>query len=143
MSLYSAAVILHLLAAMLWLGHMFVWSLIAGPALKRVAPPATAELLRERSLHLGALGWPALAVLIPTGLYLLHIRGVGLGDVLRLDVPDAAGGSALLVKLLLVVWMVAYQAVWGHRRATVAIYANMAAALLVLLMSVVITRGWS
>ena len=72
MTLYGLCVTLHLLAMSLWLGHMFVWSLFAGPALKALDPPATAEMLRERSVYLGALGWPALTVLVPTGLYMLR-----------------------------------------------------------------------
>ena len=63
--LRACASSLHLLAMSLWLGHMFVWSLFAGPALKRIEPPATAEMLRDRSVYLGAFGWPALAVLVP------------------------------------------------------------------------------
>ena len=79
---------LHLLALTLWLGHMFVWSLIIGPALKRVEPAETAELLRESSLFRGGLGWPALAILVPTGLYLLelsrnHARGHSLRRRIR------------------------------------------------------------
>ena len=52
------------------------------PALKRVEPAATADFLRERSLYLGGLGWPALIVLIPTGIYMLAARGITLADVL-------------------------------------------------------------
>ena len=62
--LYLVCISLHLLAASLWLGHMFVWSLFAMPALKRVEPAATADFLRKRSVYLGGLGWPALIVLI-------------------------------------------------------------------------------
>ena len=47
------------------------------------SPPETAELLRERSLYLGGLGWPALAVLAITGLYLLGQRGIGPGDLVE------------------------------------------------------------
>ncbi len=82
MTLYSTCLALHLLAMALWLGHMFVWSLIVGPALKRIEPAATAEQLRDASLFRGGLGWPALIVLIPTGLYLLSYRGIELADLL-------------------------------------------------------------
>ena len=33
MTLYRICISLHILALCLWLGHMFVWSLIIGPAL--------------------------------------------------------------------------------------------------------------
>ena len=143
MTLYRLCITLHLLAMSLWLGHMFVWSLCAGPALKVLQPPATAEMLRERSVYLGALGWPALAVLIPTGLYMLHWRGIGLGDLVSLSFLDMPGGGAIGLKLLLVLWMVLYQAIWAHRRAPIAIYVNMLAALIILAASVVIVRGWA
>ncbi|HMR30226.1 MAG TPA: hypothetical protein PKA13_05385 [Geminicoccaceae bacterium] len=143
MTLYGLCITLHLLAMSLWLGHMLVWSLFAGPALKAIDPPATAEMLRERSVYLGALGWPALAVLVPTGLYMLHYRGIGLGDLVTLSFLDMPGGGAIGLKLLLVLWMILYQAVWGHHRAPIAIYVNMAAALVILAASVVIVRGWA
>ena len=80
MDWYPVCIVLHLLAAFLWLGHMFIWSLFAMPALKRVEPAALADLLRERALYLGGLGWPALLVLIPTGSYMLAARGSPTAD---------------------------------------------------------------
>jgi uncharacterized membrane protein len=133
---------LHLLAASLWLGHMFVWSLVVGPAQKRIRPPETAELLRERSLYLGALGWPALAILAATGLYMLTQRGIGLGDLLS-GAAFSTGDGSLALKLGAVLFMVVYQIIWAHRRAPVAIYLNMLAALIVLGASVVLVRGWA
>jgi uncharacterized membrane protein len=140
--LYWLCISLHLLAATLWLGHMFVWSLVVGPAIKRVEPPATAEFLRARSLFLGGLGWPALAVLIATGLYLLSARGIHPVDLVT-GAAYLGDGWVLGVKLLLVLGMIAYQAVWGHREAGLAIYFDMLAALLVLGASVVLVRGWA
>jgi uncharacterized membrane protein len=139
--LYWVCISLHLLAASLWLGHMFVWSLIVGPAQKRIEPAETAELLRERSLYLGGLGWPALAVLVLTGLYMLGQRGIGLGDLVS-GAAFAAGDRSLAIKLAAVLFMVIYQIVFAHRRATVAIYFNILAALIVLGASVVLVRGW-
>ena len=139
--MYRVCIVLHLLAAFLWLGHMFIWSLFAMPALKRVEPAATADLLRERSLYLGGLGWPALIVLIPTGIYMLAARGITFGDVLSGAAFATAGGSALALKLVLVVCMVIYQALFGHGRARVAIHVNILIALVLLAASVVIARG--
>jgi uncharacterized membrane protein len=138
--LYWVCISLHLLAASLWLGHMFVWSLVVGPAQKRIEPPETAERLRERSLYLGGLGWPALAVLVPTGLYLLGQRGIGLGDLA--SGAAFAADRSLAVKLAAVLFMVLYQIVWAHR-ASAAIYGNILAALVVLGASVVLVRGWT
>ena len=142
MSLYSICLGLHLLAMALWLGHMFVWSLLVGPALKRVEPAETAELLRESSLFRGGLGWPALAVLIPTGLYMLSVRGIQIGDLLSGAAFQGSQGIVLAIKLAMVAVMVGYQAYFGHRRAPVAIYFDMFAALIIIAASVLLVRGW-
>jgi uncharacterized membrane protein len=144
MSLYAywIAIALHLLAMSLWLGHMFVWSLIVGPAMKRIEPAATAEILRERSLARGGLGWPALAVLVATGAYLLHVRGIGISALVSGAAFKGVAGIALAIKFIMVLAMIAYQSVFAHRDAPIAVYFNMLAALIVLAVSTVIVRGW-
>ena len=107
MALYWSCISLHLLTAVLWLGHMFVWSLVVGPAMKRIEPPQTAELLREYSVFMGGLGWPALAVLIVTGLYMLSWRGVSPSSLLSGAAFSVAGG--ILVKLAPVLFMIFYK----------------------------------
>ncbi|MCX8099715.1 MAG: hypothetical protein N3D77_00575 [Geminicoccaceae bacterium] len=133
----------HLLAVSLWIGHMFVWSTLVGPALKKVQPAEEAALLRERMVYLGGLGWPALILLVPTGLYLLWLRGVGPGELVTLAFLDRPDGGAIAIKLVLVLWMILYQAIWGHRPAPIANWFNMAAALAILACSVAIVRGWA
>jgi len=142
MSLYYLCVGLHLLALSFWLGHMFVWSLVVGPAVKKLEPRETADLLREASLFRGGLGWPALAVLIPTGLYLLHHRGIELSQLWSGEAFHGSQGTVLAVKLACVAGMMVYQAVVGHRRAPIAIYFDMLLALVVIGTSVVFVRGW-
>lgn len=142
MSLYSICVALHFLAFSLWLGHMFVWSLIVGPAMKRIQPPETAAMLRERSLLRGGLGWPALAVLVPTGFYMLARSGIGLDALLSGAAFAGPDGVALALKLAGVAAMIIYQAVIGHRPAPIAIYFNIFVALVVIAASVLRVRGW-
>jgi hypothetical protein len=142
MTAYLIALVLHFAALSLWLGHMFVWSLVIGPALKRVEPAATAEILREASLFRGGLGWPALAVLVPTGLYLLSFRGISPGDLLSAATYEGTFGAVLATKLAMVAVMIGYQAYFSHRRAPIAIYFDMLAAVVILGASVAIVRGW-
>jgi len=142
MSVYYICVGLHLLALSFWLGHMFVWSLVVGPAVKKLEPRETAELLREASLFRGGLGWPALAVLIPTGLYMLHYRGIELSQLISGEAFQGTQGLVLAVKLACVAGMMVYQGVVGHRRAPIAIYFDMLLALVVIGASVVYVRGW-
>lgn len=142
MTLYRICIALHFTAFSLWLGHMFVWSLVVGPALKKVLPPEKAELLRERSLYMGGLGWPSLAVLISTGLYLLSRRGISPGALFDASTYAGPIGTALAVKLSLVVLMIGYQSIFGHRPAPIAIYVNKLVAFGVIAASVVLVRGW-
>lgn len=140
MSIYHLTVTLHLLALALWLGHMFFWSLIAGLTLKKIHPPETAETLRRLSLTMGGLGWPALGVLVVTGYFLLQHRGVTPALLFSGGAFMAPGGWVLAAKLALVLWMVFYQAVFGHKAAPRAIYLNMAAALAIVGLSVALAR---
>jgi uncharacterized membrane protein len=142
MTIYYVCLALHLLAMALWLGHMFVWSLIVGPALKRIEPTETAERLRDASLFRGGLGWPALIVLIPTGLYMLSYRGIQIGDLLSGAAFQGRQGLVLGIKLGMVAVMIGYQAYFGHRRAPIAIYFDMLAAVIVIAASVLLVRGW-
>jgi uncharacterized membrane protein len=141
-NLYLLCVALHLLAMSVWLGHMFIWSLVVGPATKRLESRETADTLRDASLSHGGLGWPALAVLIPTGLYMLHYRGIDIGTIVSGDAFLGSQGKVLAVKLGLVAAMVFYQAAIGHRKAPIAIYFNMLSAVLIVAASVLIVRGW-
>lgn len=122
MSTHLVFAVLHVLAALVWLGHMFFWSLVVGPLVKRFSPPERAEALRRASARYGATGAPALVVLVFTGPLLL------LGSE---DVPPA-----LYPKLVLVAGMILYQVFVGHRPAPRLIYADMLAALGVLALSV-------
>ncbi len=141
MTLYRLCIVLHVIAAAVWLGHMFFWSLFAGPGLKRMEDADAGRELRRLSLAHGGLGWPALAVLVLTGAYMLAAQGIGLGDLFSPALLASRFGRALDAKLILVAAMIGYQAVFGHRSAPRAIYANMLAGLLVLAASVVLAEG--
>jgi uncharacterized membrane protein len=136
---YTLLVALHLLAMVLWIGHMLFWSLVVGPLCKRADPPADGETLRAAAaLHAG-LGWPALATLGATGLALLYERGMLSSDGLA-ALTSTAGGRAFAGKLVLVAAMVLYQWRVGHRPAPKLIYLNIAAALAIVALSVLFVR---
>ena len=137
---YRIVITLHVVAVFLWFGHMLYWSLVSGIALKRVQPPETADTLRGLSMTSFGLGWPSLAVLVPTGYVLLGYRGIGFEQLISGSAFAQPGGWVLGVKLALVVWMIFYQAMFGHRPAPRAIYINMAAALSILALSVYLSR---
>jgi uncharacterized membrane protein len=142
MTLFQICVVLHVIAAALWLGHMFFWSLFSGPGLKKIQPPETGAELRRLSLRHGGIGWPALIVLGITGAYMAVFREVGLGDLFSSSFLTERSGWAFDAKLVLVGVMVGYQIVFGHRSAPKAIYVNMLVALLVLGLSAILAGAW-
>ena len=75
--LYIVNVLVHLCAAILWLGGMFFLALVGAPVLRRVEPSALrVELFRVVGERFRIVGWSCIAVLILTGVLSLHSRGV-------------------------------------------------------------------
>jgi uncharacterized membrane protein len=141
MNWYPILTILHVLATALWFGHMFFWAIFAGPVMKKIEPAETAQQLRETSLSFGGLGWPSLVVLIVTGSVMLGYRGVTFSDAISGAFFAAPQGSLFGIKFSLVILMILYQTLFGHRSAPRAIYFNMLVALLVVALSVYLARG--
>jgi copper resistance protein D len=141
MGLYRLSIVLHILSASVWLGHMFFWSVIVGPVTKRIHPPQTGQQLRQLSLRFGGLGWPALFVLFITGIVMLHHHGVTWQQFFSGELFLSPFGRALGIKLLLVTCMVLYQLFIGHRPAPRLIYLNMLVALAILWVSVLLVRA--
>lgn len=141
MDWYRLNIVLHILAAVLWLGHMFFWSVVVGPVTKRIEPPETGLLLRQLSLRHGGLGWPALCLLVITGAAMLYHRGVTFRQVLSGQLFLDSFGRGLGIKFFLVGCMVLYQLFVGHRPAPRLIYLNMTVALVILWLSVLLVRA--
>lgn len=99
--LYYTNVTVHLLAALLWLGGMLFLAVVGAPVLRKVEPP---ELRMQLFSRLGErfrlVGWWAIAVLVITGVFNLHYRGLLVG-ALWVDVEFWATpmGTALAWKL--------------------------------------------
>jgi putative copper resistance protein D len=112
--LYYVNVVVHLLAAMLWLGGMFFLGLVGAPALRRVEPPALRQrLFQDLGQRFRSAGWWAIGLLIATGGINLYFRGwlrwegvLGSGAFWR-----TGTGHALAVKLGTVVTMIVLSAV--------------------------------
>ena len=141
MNWYHLCIVLHILAALLWFGHMFFWSVVVGPVTKRFEPPETGQLLRQLSLRLGGLGWPALCVLVLTGTVLLAYRGVSWQQLVSGGFFLSPSGSILQYKFALIAGMVLYQFFVGHKPAPRLIYANMLLALGIVGLSVILVRA--
>ena len=113
-STYLASVIVHVLAAFVWVGGMLFLGVVGAPVLRGVEPPALRqELFQRLGLRFRLVGWIAIAVLLVTGLINLHYRGWLRWDGVLAD-PDfwrSRTGHALGAKLLGVTIMVVLSAV--------------------------------
>ena len=77
MSIFWVAVLsLHLLAAVSWIGGMLFLSLVLAPLVRSAAVPGLPDLFRAAALRFRLVVWSAIAVLLTTGPFLLHQRGI-------------------------------------------------------------------
>lgn len=109
---YFLNVVIHVLAALLWLGGMFFLGVVGAPVLRKVDPPGLrARLFRELGEHFRTVGWGAIGVLLVTGTLNLHFRGILSADVLGSGEFWATPyGTALAWKLAAVTAMVGVSA---------------------------------
>ncbi len=79
--MYSTFVILHLLAAITWVGGMVFLSLVLAPLVRgRKAAPEFMALFRSAALRFRPIVWIAMAILLTTGPMLLSGRGMHVMD---------------------------------------------------------------
>ncbi len=97
--LYILAIWAHIFATVVWVGSMFFGD-----------PQSTRFFSRLFLTKLGGVGWYAHAVLWPTGMYMMRYRGVTWEILLNTD-----WGRTLLFKVFLVLILVGFQIVVGHR----------------------------
>jgi copper resistance protein D len=98
-ALYFASVVLHVLAAITWIGGMFFLMLVVVPWLRGRDRASGAAFLRETGMRFRTVGWVCFAILLVTGTFNLWMRGVRLSsftDALWLASPF---GKAVLGKL--------------------------------------------
>ncbi len=94
--MYSTLVILHILAAVSWVGGMIFLSLVLAPLVRgRKAVPEFMALFRSAALRFRPIVWVAIAILVMTGPMLLSLRGVAVAS------PSSWPGI-VIVKLTLV-----------------------------------------
>ena len=94
--MYSTLVVLHILAAVTWIGGMIFLSLVLAPLVRgRKAAPEFMALFRSAALRFRPIVWVAIAVLLATSPMLLSLRGV------QVSSPTSWTGI-VTVKLMLV-----------------------------------------
>lgn len=94
--MYSTLVVLHILAAVTWIGGMIFLSLVLAPLVRgRKAAPEFMALFRSAALRFRPLVWIAIAVLLITGPMLLSLHGIS-------ATSPASWPEILTIKLTLV-----------------------------------------
>src|SRR5574338_123065 len=75
--MYSTLVVLHILAAVTWIGGMIFLSLVLAPLVRgRQGAPEFMALFRSAALRFRPIVWVAIVVLLATGPILLSLRGI-------------------------------------------------------------------
>ncbi len=113
MHLYQILVYVHVLAALFWLGGMFFLAAVGAPALRSLeSAQLRARLFHALGVRFRRSAWVAIVVLVVTGIWILHQRGVlrwaVMGDPVWWGTP---WGRALFWKLVTVILMVSLSAV--------------------------------
>lgn len=98
--MYLTLIILHILAAVSWVGGMIFLSLVLAPLVRsRKAVPEFMALFRSAALRFRPIVWLAMAILLMTGPMLLSLRGVALAN--PSSWPGIVTAKLMLVALLL------------------------------------------
>lgn len=100
--LYILSVVIHLLAAVTWIGGMLFLVLVVVPSARRLPPDTAVALIRDSGRRFRVVGWICLALLAATGTTNLLLRGIP--PALWIDPVFWSGpfGQTLAWKLLLV-----------------------------------------
>ncbi|MDH4155082.1 MAG: CopD family protein [Nitrospira sp.] len=99
--MYYALVIVHILAAISWVGGMIFLSLVLAPLVRsRKAVPEFMALFRSAALRFRPIVWVAMAILVMTGPMLLSLRGIAVAT--PSSWPGIVMAKLTLVALLLV-----------------------------------------
>ena len=109
--LYIVSVWLHILAAATWIGGMLFVVVVVVPWLRRGDRAQAATFLRETGTRFRNLGWICFAILLVTGVFNLHIRGVHPRDLLSAQWRASPFGRAVALKLLAFAAVLAVSAV--------------------------------
>jgi uncharacterized membrane protein len=98
-ALYYASVVLHILAAITWIGGMFFLMLVAVPWLRGRDRASAAAFFRETGPRFRTVGWVCFAILIVTGSFNLWVRGVRFSSFVDPVWLGSSFGRTIVMKL--------------------------------------------
>ena len=108
--LYHINVVVHVLAAVIWLGGLFFFALVGAPVLRKMEPAALrAALFQQLGERFRTVGWAAIVVLLATGVINLYFRGVLDRDLWNAVFWSTRFGRILGVKLAAILGMLVLQ----------------------------------
>ncbi len=108
--MYQLSVLVHLLAATVWVGGMLFLALVAVPATRGLPPAERGALIGALGRRFRVVGWACVALLVVTGTINTAYRGVTWGSVASGRLLESEFGRLLALKLAVVAGMVAVTA---------------------------------
>ncbi|HEX6996778.1 MAG TPA: DUF4149 domain-containing protein [Gammaproteobacteria bacterium] len=103
-TIHFISILLHILAAVVWIGGMVFLGVVLIPALRRSELGAkTVEVIHRTGVRFRNVGWACLALLVATGVVNLTRWGVDWQRFTSADLWGSTWGRVLAVKLALVV----------------------------------------
>jgi len=124
---YLVAAYVHVLTVAVWVGAMLFEDPTSGRAMSRLA------------YKVRGIGWWSLLVLIATGSFMLHARGVSLDDLVSGRFFSQRYGQVFAAKFALVLLLVGLQVTVGNRPSG-ALYGYLLSVLVVIALSVWLVR---
>lgn len=126
-ALYVAAVYVHILTVMVWMGAMLF------------EDPASVRMTSQIAHRIGGIGWYAQAVLWTTGFIMLNHRGVGPGELFSAEFIASSWGRTLWAKILLVLMLLGFQIKVGNKPSKL-VYGYLLGAAAIVGLSVLLVR---
>lgn len=109
---YTLVVLIHILAAIIWLGGMFFIAIVIVPVLRRLEPPQKRiEVLSATATRFRAISWIAILVLLITGVLNAINHGVTMQKISTGEFFSSYFEKILAVKLMLVFIMLVLSAI--------------------------------
>ena len=109
---YTLVVLIHILAAIIWLGGMFFIAIVMVPALRRLEPPQKRiGVLSATATRFRAISWIAILVLLITGVLNAINHGVTMQKISTGEFFSSNFGKILILKLILVFAMLVLSAI--------------------------------
>jgi uncharacterized membrane protein len=144
-TLYLAAVLLHVLAAMVWIGGMVVVAGAVLPQVRRLDEPHRSKFQWEFFGRFRTVMWPAFIVVGVTGALTLALRGVTWLDLAESGWRATPFGHVVTLKMVCYLAggaiTLAHERARSHARARLLGRLSLGIGLLTVLLAVMLVRG--